>query len=101
MFLGEPYETFARAMHQLGVGGKGDRLLLHGRIDNHLGKIRWLRRARAGGNGKALLNERGEFLLAHPLPPAGQRGAVESELVPKELFATEQLVIGIFDPALA
>ena len=101
VFLGEPHETFARAMQQLGVGGKGDRLLLHGRINDHLGKIRWLRRARARGNGKALLNERDELLLAHPLAPARQRGAVESELVPKELFATEELIIGIFDPALA
>jgi hypothetical protein len=25
VFLGEPHETFARAMHQLGVGGKGEK----------------------------------------------------------------------------
>jgi hypothetical protein len=33
---GEPHEPLARAMHQLGVGRKGDRLLLHGRVDDDL-----------------------------------------------------------------
>ena len=37
-FLGQLHQPLARPMHQLGVGRKGHRLGLNGRIDDHLGK---------------------------------------------------------------
>ena len=40
-------------------------------------------------------------LFPHPLAPAGQRRAVEGQLVLEELLSAEQLVIGILDPARA
>ena len=42
-----------------------------------------------------------ELLLAHPLAPARQRRAVEGQLVPEELLAAEELIIGVLDPARA
>ena len=55
MLFGKPHEALSGAMHQLGVCGEGDRLLLHGRIDDHLGEVRWLRRAGSRSDRKALL----------------------------------------------
>jgi transposase-like protein len=46
-FLGQPHQPLARPMHQLGVGRKGDRLGLHGGVDNELEEIRgqlWCKR---------------------------------------------------------
>ena len=88
-------------MHQPGVCGEGDRLLLHGRIDNHLGEVRWSRSARSRRDRKALLQERVRLLLAHALTPARQRRALERKLVAKELLAAEELIVRIIQPALA
>lgn len=88
-------------MHQPGVCGEGDRLLLHGRIDNHLGEVRWSRGARSRRDRKALLQERVRLLLAHALTPARQRRALERKLVAKELLAAEELIVRIIQPALA
>ena len=91
---GQLRQTLAGSMHQLGVGRKGDRLRLYGGVDGHLGKVGGLRRHR-----QALLDQRRKPLLPHPLAPAGQRRAVEGQLVPEELLAAEQLVIGVLNPA--
>src|SRR5580698_4068929 len=91
---GQLRQTLAGSMHQLGVGRKGDRLRLYGGVDDHLGKVGGLRRHR-----QALLDQRRKPLLPHPLAPAGQRRAVEGQLVPEELLAAEQLVIGVLNPA--
>ena len=88
-------------MHQRGVCGEGGRLLLHGRIDNHLGEVRWSRGTRSRRGRKALLQERVRLLLAHALTPARQRRALERKLVAKELLAAEELIIRIIQPALA
>ena len=74
-------------MHELGVGRKGHRLGLHRGVDNHLGEVGGLGRAGARGDRKALLDQRHELLLAHPLAPARQRRAVEGQLVLEELLA--------------
>ena len=88
-------------MHQLGVGREGDRLLLHGRVDDHLPKVRGLGGSGPSCDGQALLDQRDEPLLPHALAPARQRRAVEGKLMAEELLAAEQLVIRVLDPALA
>jgi hypothetical protein len=75
VLFGEPHQTFAGAMHQPRVGRKSDPL--------------WL------------LHKCREFLFAHSLPPARHRRALEGQFVLEELFAAEQLVIWVLDPALA
>src|SRR4029077_20721747 len=100
MLFRKPHEALARAMHQPGVRGISNRLLLHGRIDNHLGEVRWSRGARSRRDRKALLQERVRLLLAHALTPARQRRALEGKLVAKELLAAEELIIRIY-PASA
>jgi hypothetical protein len=101
VLLGQPHQPLARPMHQLGVGRERDRLGLHCRVDDHLGKVRRLGRAGARRHVQALLNQRDELLFAHPLPPARQRRAVERRLVLEELLAAEQLEIRVLDPPLA
>ena len=99
--LGQPHQPLARPMHQLGVGRERHRLRLHRRVDDDLGEVRGLRRAGARRRVQALLDQRDELLLAHPLAPARQRRAVERQLVPEELLAAEELEIRVLDPALA
>jgi hypothetical protein len=70
-------------------------------IGDHLGEVGGLRRPRAGRHGKALLQQRHQALLAHPLAPAGQRRTVKGQLMLEELRAAEALVIGVLEPALA
>ena len=72
-FPGQLRQPLARPMHELGVGRKGHRLGLPGGVHNHLGKIGRLRRAGAGGDREALLDQRDEPLLPHSLAPARQR----------------------------
>jgi hypothetical protein len=100
--LGEPHQLFARPMLQLGVGREHHRLLLHAiaslNIDNDLGEVG---RLGAGGDAQAFLNQRGKLLLAHALAPAGDRRAVERQIMAEELLAAEQLIIGVLDPNLA
>ena len=71
--LRQLHQPLARSMHQLGVGRKGDRLGLHRGVDDDLGKVGRLRRAGARGHRQALLEQRGQLLLPHPLAPACQR----------------------------
>ena len=97
----KPHQSFARPMHKLRVGRKGDRLRLHRGVDDHAREVRWSRRADARRRREALLDQRRELLLAHALSPARQRRAVEGRFVLKELLAAEQLKIRVLDPALA
>ena len=99
--LGEAHQALACAMHQLGVRRKGNRLLLHGRVDDHLPEVRGLGGSHAGRDGQALLDQRDELVLPHALAPARQRRAVERKLMTEELLAAEQLVVRVLDPALA
>jgi hypothetical protein len=47
---------------------------------------------------QALLQQRDQLVFAHALAPAGQRGAVERQLMAEEFFPAEQLVIGVLQP---
>jgi len=80
---------------------QGNRLLLHGRIDDHLPKVRGLGGSHPSRDGQALLDQRDELVLPHALAPARQRRAVERKLMAEELLAAEQLVVRVLDPALA
>ena len=60
-------------MHQLGVRREGNRLLLHGRVDDHLPEVRGLGGSQAGRDRQALLDQRDELVLPHALAPARQR----------------------------
>ena len=95
------HQPLARPMHELSVGRKGHRLGLHGGVDDHLRKIGRLRRAGAGGDREALLDQRDEPLLPHSLAPARQRRTVEHQTVLEKLFAAKELVIRVLHPALA
>jgi hypothetical protein len=52
-------------------------------------------------DGQAFLTECDQLVPAHALVPAGQRGALEGELVTEELLTAEQLSIRVLKPALA
>ena len=101
MLLGEPHQPLARPMHQLGVGRERHRLRLHRGVDDDPGEVRRLGRAGPRRRVQALLNERDELLLAHPLAPARQGGPVERRLVDEELFAAKELKVWVLDPARA
>jgi hypothetical protein len=97
----QAHQPFPRAVHQPGVGREGDRLRLHGGVNDDAGEVRRLGRPGAGRQVQALLQQRDQLGLAHALAPARHRGAVERQCVAKEFFAAEQLVIGVLQPALA
>jgi hypothetical protein len=99
--LGRTDQPLAGPMHQLGVGRKGDRLLLHGRVDDDLPEVGGLGGSDARRDGQALLNERDQLVLAHALAPAGQRRAIKRQFVLEELLTAEQLIIRVLKPALA
>jgi hypothetical protein len=88
-------------MHELGVGRKGDRLRLDGGVDDDFGEVCGLGCAGPRRDREALLDQRRQPFLTHPLAPARQRRAVEGQFVPEELFAAEELIIRILDPARA
>lgn len=50
---------------------------------------------------QALLQQGRELLLAEPLAPAAQRGAVERQIVPEHRLAAEELEIRVLHPARA
>ena len=79
--LGQVDQLLERPVHQPRIGRMGDRLGLHGRVDDH--PLQILRRQRAGlvRHRQALLEQRHELLLAQPLAPARQRRAVERQLM--------------------
>jgi hypothetical protein len=91
--LGEADQLLDRLVGEPGVGRMGDRLRLHGGVDDHFREVRGLGRARARRRVQALLDQRDEFLLAHPLAPPRQRRSVERQLVTEELLATEELEV--------
>src|SRR5215204_5477818 len=63
--VGEAHQALACAMHQLGVRREGNRLLLHGSVDDHLPEVRGLGGSHASRDGQALLDQRDELILPH------------------------------------
>ena len=79
----------------------GHVLRLHGRVHHHGGKLGRRQRLGLRRHGKAFLDQRVQALLAHALPPARHRGAIEDEPVLEELLAAEILKIRVLGPDLA
>jgi hypothetical protein len=61
--LGEPHQTLARQMHELGAGRERDRLRLNGHVDDDFRKVRGLGRAGARRRAQTLLDQRAGFSL--------------------------------------
>ena len=99
--LGEADELDDGAVHEASIGRMGDRLGLHRGVNGDALEV--LGRDRAGfvRDRQALLDQRHDLLFAQALAPAGQRGAIEGELVAEALLAAEILVIGILEPTRA
>src|ERR1700722_10522433 len=89
------------AVGEPGIGRMRDRLLLHGGVHHDPFEILGLDRPGPVGHRKAFLQQRDELLLAQPLAPAGQRRAIERQLVPEYYFAAEILEIRVLDPPVA
>ena len=94
-------QTLARLVDQLGVGREGDVLLRHRGVDHGAGEVGGLRGPGLHRHRQALLQQRGQALLAHPLTPAGHRRTVQRQLVTKEFGAAKILIIRVLKPARA
>ena len=79
VLLGEADEPLARPVQKLRIRRMAPLLRLHGRVHHGRREVGWLQRSGLRRNRKALLDQRVEPLLAHALPPARQRRAVEGE----------------------
>ena len=87
-------------MQQLGVGGEGDGLGLHGGVDRNAGQVPGAQRATLMRHPQALGQEQFQ-LVAEPLAPMAEVRALVRELMLEELFPGEVLEIRIKDPSLA
>src|SRR3954453_3391795 len=76
-------------------------LLLDGGVHNDPLEIFGLDRSSSMGHREALLQQRGDLLLTQPLAPAGQRRAIERQVMPEHHLATEILEIRVLDPPVA
>ncbi len=101
VLFGQAHEPLSGAVHQPSVGGEHYVLGLHRGVDDHLAEIRRLGRPGAGSYRQALLDQGRQPVFAHALTPTGHRQTVEDQAVAKELFAAEELEIGILHPAIA
>ncbi len=101
VLLGEADEPLARPVQKLRIRRMGHVLRLHGRVHHGRREVGWLQRSGLRRNRKALLDQRVEPLLAHALPPARQRRAVEGKRVLEELLAAKVLEIRVLQPGFA
>jgi hypothetical protein len=90
-----------RLVHQPGVGREGHGLRLNRGVHRHPLQVFRLDRPGLVRHRQALLQERRELLLAEPLAPARQRGALEGQRVAEALLAAEELIVGVLQPARA
>jgi hypothetical protein len=86
------------AVGEPGIGRMRDRL---GGVHHDPLEILGLDRPGPVGHRKAFLQQCDELLLTQPLAPAGQRRAIERQLVPEYHFAAEILEIRVLDPPVA
>ena len=86
-------------MHQAGIGGISHGLGLDGGVDGHSFEI--LRGESPGlvRHGEAFLQQGGEMLLAQPLAPARQGGAVKRQIMAEADLAAEELHVRAVEKA--
>ena len=99
--FGQIDQLLDRPVDEPRVGRMRNRLLLHGGVHHHPLEIFGLDRPGPVRHRKALLQQRGDLLLAQPLAPARQRRAIERRLVAEHHFAAEVLKIRVLHPAVA
>ena len=97
--FGQIDQLLDRAVGKPGVGRMRDRLLLHGGVHRHPLEIFGGDRTRPVGHREALLQQRGDLLLAQPLAPAAQRRAIERRLVLERHLSAKILEIRVLHPA--
>ncbi len=100
VLLGQTIERFDRGVHELGIGRKGNGLGLHRGVHRDPLEIVGPQRADRVGNAQALSQQKFQ-LVAEPLAPMAQIGALMREFVLEELRAGEVLEVRVVDPALA
>ena len=101
MLLRQSNKPLACFLRKLGVCRKGDSLLLNRRIDDDLRKIRRLGCPHPGRARQAFLYQGGQLFLAHSLTPPRQRRTIKGKAMLEKRFTAEELIIGIFNPAVA
>ncbi len=99
--LSQAHQPLACPVQQLGVGREHHRLRLHCGVDHNTGEVGRLHRLRPARHCQALLQQRRKFLVAHPLTPTRQRGAVEHQRMSEKLLAAEVLEVRVLHPAIA
>lgn len=100
MLFCQTYKACDRRMQELGVGRESDRLGLHGSVHRDPFEVACAQRAGCVRDPQALGQKQLE-LVAEPLAPMAQVGALVRECVLEELRAGEMLKIRVMDPALA
>ena len=86
-------------MEQLGVGRKGDVLLLHSGVNVDLAKVAFLQMPAPLSSDQSLLQQELHPFCPDPFAPAHQTAGVERKMVLKMFKAAEVLPVGIFQPA--
>src|SRR6201987_4941358 len=99
--LGQIDQLLDRAVDKPRVRWMGGRFLLHGGVHHNPFEIIGLDRSAPVRHRAGLLPPRGDLLLPQPLAPAGQRRAVERQLVPEHRFSAEILEIRVLYPPVA
>ena len=97
---GQAVEPLDRRVQQLGVGREGDVLGLHRGVDRDPRQVPGPQRAALVRHPQALGQQQVE-LVAQPLAPMAEVGALVREGVLEELLAGEVLEVRVVDPALA
>ena len=96
--VGKLDQLLAGAVDQLGISREGDVLGLYRGIDNDAAEVCGLHRAGPGRDRQAFLQQRLQPLLAHPLAPDADRGALKRQFMLEKLLAAEVLIIRVFEP---
>ena len=101
MFFGKAVEQLDAAHQQVTVGGMGDGLGLHGRIERHALHGPLSHGPHAHRHAQRFCKQEFELVPADPPPPASHRRTVEHQPVAEVLLPAEVLEVRVFHPTLA
>src|SRR5258708_34877902 len=85
-------------MIEPGIGGMGDRLRLHGRVDRHALELLWCDNAAIETGLDRRLEQNLHAAGTDPLAPARHRGAVDRQFMLEVIKAAEMLVVRVLHP---